>query len=44
MKLTELERRRAYKRAYELLGRMNELLDSALIAHIAYEKKLFTAG
>ena len=33
MKLTKLERRRAYKRAYELLGKINSLLDKALIAH-----------
>ena len=40
MKLTELERRRAYKRAYELLDKINSLLDKAFIAHIAYEKEL----
>ena len=41
MKLTELERRRAYKRAYELLDKINYLLDKALIAHKAeYAKQV----
>lgn len=33
MKLTELERRRAYRRAFELLDKIDYLLEKALIAH-----------